>query len=121
MTKKFSALNQSLDSKLPQVFNIETAKLMSGQSKRTPDIGSAPNSAFNSAQSSRKDVKDFRFVDFMPRDERSGQPIKVQKPGSLHFHMNLGSCYDSMITEEMNSFVPKHKSYLKESDLRYVC
>ena len=56
----------------------------------------------------------------MPRDQRTGLPIKAHKPGSLHFHMNMGSCFDSKITEEMNSFVPKHKSYLKESDLGYV-
>ena len=56
----------------------------------------------------------------MPHDEKTKKPIESKKPGSLHFHMNLGSCYDSHIAEQMNSYVPKHKSWLKESDLQYV-
>ena len=65
-------------------------------------------------------VKDLRFGDFMPLDRKTGKPIKDGKPGSLHFHMDLGSCYDSFIEEQMNSFVPKHKSFLKPRDLVYV-
>ena len=65
-------------------------------------------------------VKDLRFGDFMPLDRKTKKPIKDGKPGSLHFHMDLGSCYDSLIEEQMNSFVPKHKSYLKPKDLIYV-
>jgi len=67
-----------------------------------------------------KNVRDLVFQDFMPLDEKSKKPVKSHQPGSLHFHMNIGSCYDSHIAEQMNSFVPKHKSYLKESDLAYV-
>ena len=56
----------------------------------------------------------------MPHEKRSGKMIGPKKPGNLHFHCDLGSCYDSLIQEQMNSYVPKHKSWLKEKDLRYV-
>ena len=55
----------------------------------------------------------------MPLNEKTKKPVGPNKPGSLHFHMNIGSCYDSYIQEQMTSFVPKHKSWLKESDLAY--
>lgn len=54
----------------------------------------------------------------MPQDIH-GNPV-LDKKGALHFHCNLGSCMDDMIRDEINSFVPKHKSYLKESDLAFV-
>ena len=38
----------------------------------------------------------------------------------MHFHMNLGGSYDAMIQERIHSYVPKHKSYLKETDVKYV-
>ena len=38
-----------------------------------------------------------KFKDFMPHDEQTGHPVKKTKPGSLRFHCNLGSCYDSVI------------------------
>ena len=56
----------------------------------------------------------------MPLDGKTKKPVNSKKPGSLHFHMNLGSCFDSHIAEQMTSFVPKHKSYLKEADLAYI-
>lgn len=46
--------------------------------------------------------------------------MNPMKPGSLRFHLNAGSCFDSVIAERLNSYIPKHKSYLKESDLKYV-
>ena len=60
------------------------------------------------------------FKDFMPIDRKTGKPVKSKNQGSLHFHCNLGSCYDSLIQEQMNMYVPRHKSYLKEGDLKYV-
>ena len=56
----------------------------------------------------------------MPHEEKTGMPINPRKPGSLHFHLNTGGCFDSVIQEQVHSFVPKHKSYLKESDLKYM-
>lgn len=56
----------------------------------------------------------------MPLDEKTKKPVGKNNKGALHFHMNLGSCYDSLIEEKMHSFVPKHKSYLKNSDLQYA-
>ena len=50
----------------------------------------------------------------------TGKPVHPKKPGNLHFHVNLGSCFDSLIAEQVNSYVPKHKSFLKESDIKYV-
>ena len=61
-------------------------------------------------------TKEFGYEDFMPRDHK-GKPIKENKAGALRFSCKLGSCYDSLIEETMNSIVPKHKSYLKEKDL----
>ena len=55
----------------------------------------------------------------MPLDQE-GKPVPETKKGSLHFHCNLGSCYDSMIQENVNSYVPKHKSWLKPADLAFV-
>ena len=55
----------------------------------------------------------------MPHDQY-GRPVHESKPGSLHFHSNLGSCFDSIIAEKVNSYVPKHKSWLKPSDLAFV-
>ena len=43
------------------------------------------------------DVKDLHFKDFMPLDKKTGKPIDKDKPGSLHFHINVGSCYDGYI------------------------
>ena len=77
-------------------------------------------SLLGSRQSVRKETTDLHYEDFMPLERRTGKPVAPNKPGSLHFHCNLGSSYDGMITEMMNSFVPKHKSWLKEKDLVYV-
>ena len=65
-------------------------------------------------------VRDLHFGDFMPREEMTGQPVHPRKPGNLRFHMNVGSCFDSVINERLNSYVPKHKSFLRESDLKFV-
>ena len=64
--------------------------------------------------------KELKFEDFMPFEPKTGMPINPRKPGSLHFHLNTGGCFDSVIQEELSSFVPKHKSYLKESDFKYM-
>ena len=31
--------------------------------------------------------------------------------------MNVGSCYDDLVTNEMKHFVPRNKSYLKEAEI----
>ena len=56
----------------------------------------------------------------MPLDRKTKKPVGAKQPGSLHFHCNLGSSFDDVIEKRMNSFVPKHKSWLKEQDLVYV-
>ena len=56
----------------------------------------------------------------MPVDRHTKKPIDDTKAGNLHFHMNLGSSYDDVIQERMNKFIPKHKSWLKDKDLKYV-
>ena len=66
------------------------------------------------------DMKELQFRDFMPREKKTGKPIKISKPGNLHFHMNLGGCFDGVIQDQMNSFVPKHKSFIKPRDFSYV-
>ena len=64
-----------------------------------------------------RNTRDFAYGDFMPLDSK-GNPIDDKKrQGALRFSCKLGSCYDSLIEEEMNCIVPKHKSFLKQSDL----
>lgn len=72
-----------------------------------------------SLESPNEEETKLQFKDFMPFDQH-GKPVHESKPGSLHFHCNLGSCFDSLIEEQVNSFVPKHKSWLKPSDLAFV-
>jgi hypothetical protein len=36
---------------------------------------------------------------------------------NAHFHGRFGTCFDEIIEEELNCFVPKHKSYLKQKDI----
>ena len=69
---------------------------------------------------SKQTKKELKFEDFMPHEEKTGMPINPRKAGSLHFHLNTGGCFDSVIQEHVHSFVPKHKSYLKDKDLKYV-
>lgn len=73
-----------------------------------------------SASSRLVDVQDLHFRDFMPLERKSGKPVRASKPGSLHFHMKVGSCFDGYIQQQMNSFVPKHKSFIKPRDLAYI-
>ena len=116
------SLNMSLDIKVSKptssikldLATQQSTKPVSRQSPNSKAGGGGPAEAYSTMQSNRVDVKDLKFSDFMPLDEKTQKPVKKNQEGNLHFHMNLGSCYDSMIQEQMHSFVPKHKSYLKE-------
>lgn len=54
------------------------------------------------------------YQDFLPVCNTGS---KCDKKGNEHFTMNIGNCYDEYITKQLNYFVPKHKSYLKQSDI----
>ena len=99
----------------------EQSQVMSRESKHRFKLKNVDFSIESAKELSPRTVpsKDLKFVDFMPLDSY-GKPIGESKPGNLHFHCNLGSCLDSVIQERINSYVPKHKSYLKESDLKFV-
>lgn len=52
---------------------------------------------------------------YQTESKTANQLPKLEDLKRHRYH--FGSCYDEMIKRELESFVPKHKSYIKESDL----
>ena len=90
-----------------------------GVERRSQNILSKSLMVQRGVSSSPKNLSELGYRDFMPRDAK-GMPVDDGKPGAYRFLCNLGSCYDKHIDEELLYHVPKHKSYIKQSDLRVI-